>query len=71
MGIQRVVGIVLLVLGVVLFIIGMNASGSIADRWSHFFTGHFTDTTVWYMVAGIVAAIVGLVLAFGGRMTFR
>ncbi len=71
MSVQRVVGILLLVLGVALFIVGMNASDSIADRWSNFFTGHFTDTTVWYMVAGIAAVIVGLILTFGGRMTSR
>ncbi len=71
MSVQRVVGIVLLVLGVALFIVGMNASDSIADRWSNFFTGHFTDTTVWYMVAGIASVIVGLIVTFGGRMTSR
>ena len=36
--------------GLILFIIGMNASDSAADRWSDFFTGHFTDNTVWYLV---------------------
>jgi uncharacterized membrane protein HdeD (DUF308 family) len=62
------VGIVLLVVGVILFIVGMNASHSAADRWSNFFTGHFTDSTVWYMVGGIASALLGLLLAFfGGR----
>ena len=65
---QRMVGIVLLVVGVILFIVGMNASHSAADRWSNFFTGHFTDSTVWYMVGGIASALLGLLLAFfGGR----
>jgi uncharacterized membrane protein len=59
---QRVIGIVLLVVGVVLLIVGLNASDSAADRWSNFFTGHYTDTTVWYIVAGIGAAVGGLVL---------
>jgi hypothetical protein len=71
MSVQRVVGILLLVLGVGLFIVGVNASDSIADRWTNFFTGHFTDTTVWYMVGGIALAIVGLIVAFGSRMTSR
>jgi hypothetical protein len=65
---QRIGGIVLLATGVVLFIIGMNASHSAADRWSNFFTGHFTDSTVWYIVGGVGAAVAGgLLVMFGGR----
>ena len=68
MNIQRVSGIVLLAVGVILFVVGMNASDSVADRWSNFFTGHFTDATVWYIVGGIASAIGGLMLiTFGGR----
>ena len=65
---QRISGIVLLVVGIVLFIVGMNASDSLADRWSDFFTGHFTDATVWYILGGVASAVIGLVLVlFGGR----
>ena len=65
---QRIGGLVLLAAGVVLFIVGMNASHSVADRWSNFFSGHFTDATVWYIVGGIAAAVGGaLLLLFGGR----
>jgi len=65
---QRVIGMVLLVVGVILFIVGMNASDSLADQWSNFFTGQFTDTTVWYLIAGVAAAVGGLMLVvFGGR----
>ena len=68
MNIQRVLGILLLVVGVILFVVGMNASDSVADRWSNFFTGHFTDATVWYIVCGIASAVGGLVLVMlGGR----
>ena len=70
MNIQRVFGIVLLVVGIILFIVGMNASDSLADRWSNFFTGHFTDATVWYIIGGVALAVLGLVLVmFGGRKT--
>lgn len=67
MNVQRVVGIALLVAGVVLFVVGMNASGSVVDRWSNFFTGHFTDATMWYIVGGVALAVVGLILAMFGR----
>jgi len=67
---QRIGGIVLLAAGVVLFVVGMNASHSVADRWSNFFSGHFTDATVWYIVGGVVAAVAGLLmLVFNGRET--
>lgn len=67
---NRMGGIVLIVVGVVLFIVGMNASESFADQWSEFFTGHFTDKTVWTMLGGVVLAVVGMTMAFaGGRRT--
>jgi hypothetical protein len=65
---QRMGGIILIVVGVVLFVIGMNASDSVADRWTNLFTGHFTDKTMWYIVGGIASAIVGVILSIvGGR----
>ena len=67
MNIQRIGGIAFLATGVILFTIGLNASNSVADRWSNFFTGHFTDATMWFIVAGIVAAIAGLALVLSGR----
>ena len=68
MPIQRIIGIAVLVVGVVLLVIGINATKSVADRWSNFFTGHFTDSTMWYMAIGIVVAIVGVgLIAMGGR----
>ena len=57
---QRIFGVVLLVVGVILLVTGMNASDSVSDRWSNFFTGHFTDNTTWYIVGGIVAGLAGL-----------
>lgn len=69
MSMQRIAGIVLLVVGVILFVVGVNASNSFADQWSEFFTGHFTDATTWYMIGGIASAIVGIILlAVGGRV---
>jgi hypothetical protein len=68
MSTQRIGGIVLLIVGVTLLVIGMNASHSVADRWSNFFTGHFTDSTVWYIVGGVAAGLLGLFMAaFSGR----
>jgi drug/metabolite transporter (DMT)-like permease len=57
---QRIAGIVLLLIGVILLIVGINASDSVADKFSNFFSGHFTDSTMWYIIGGIALALVGL-----------
>jgi hypothetical protein len=59
---QRIIGLVLLIGGIVLIIIGVTATRSFGDQLSNFFTGHFTGTTLWYLIGGIVLAVAGLVL---------
>ncbi len=65
---NRIIGVVLLVVGVALLIIGLNSSHSVADRLSNTFTGRFTDSTTWYIVGGIGLSVLGLLL---GAMSFR
>jgi hypothetical protein len=62
MNIQRIIGLVLLVGGIILIVVGVTASRSFADQLSNFFTGRLTENTLWYIIGGIAAAIVGLVL---------
>lgn len=57
---QRIGGIVLLAFGVILLIIGISATDSFSDRWSNFFTGQFTDRTVWTILGGVVLSLAGL-----------
>jgi uncharacterized membrane protein len=57
---QRIIGVVLLILGVVLLVVGLNSSHSVADQVSNTFTGRFTQGTTWYIIGGIVLALVGL-----------
>jgi hypothetical protein len=65
---QRIFGLVLLVVGVIVLIVGMNASNSAADQISHTFTGRFTQATAWYIIGGGAAALFGLLLTvFGPR----
>jgi len=69
---QRIAGIALLVGGVALFLFGMNASESVADQVSEFFTGNFSDTTVWTIAGGVASAVAGvLLLLAGGRGALR
>lgn len=70
MNTQRIAGLILVVAGIVLFVVGVNASDSLADRWSNFFTGHVTNETALYLIGGVIAAVIGLgMLAIPGRTT--
>jgi LPXTG-motif cell wall-anchored protein len=64
---QSVVGIALLVVGVVLMIFGMQASASVGSRLSELLTGAPSDRTIWLLVAGVAAAMLGLGLLLVGR----
>jgi hypothetical protein len=66
---SMLVGIVLLVAGIVLSLIGVNASvDSFAYQWSNFFAGHLACATVLCTFGGIASAGVGASLVMlGGR----
>lgn len=68
---NRVLGIVLLVVGLLLVGFGLNATESVSDSVSEGFTGRFTDKTMWYLIGGAALAIGGLALAFMGKGATR
>jgi len=57
---NKTVSLALLAGGVVLMIIGINATNSFSSDVSRFFTGSPTDKAVWMLIGGIVAAALGL-----------
>jgi uncharacterized membrane protein YdcZ (DUF606 family) len=59
---QRILGVVLVVVGVILLSVGINASHSLADQVSNTFTGRFTQATTWYVVGGIASALLGVLM---------
>lgn len=63
MSTQRILGVVLLVVGVALLIVGLNASDSVADKVTDTFMGRFTQATTWYIIGGIGTGLLGLLLA--------
>jgi choline-glycine betaine transporter len=63
---RRIGGIVLLVVGVAVLIVGVNASHSVADHVSNTFTGKFTRETMWYFIGGGAAALFGLLMVATG-----
>lgn len=59
---NKILGIVLLVAGAVLIYFGFNATESPVGEITEAVTGRYSDETMWYLIGGAVAAVVGLVL---------
>lgn len=57
---NKPISLALIVGGVVLIVLGVNATESFSSDVSRFFTGSPTDKAVWLLIGGSVAAIVGL-----------
>jgi len=60
----RALGMAALALGAFLLVIAYNASNAPVDQVSEALTGRYTDHTMWYVLAGIVAVVGGGVLMF-------
>jgi len=56
---NRAFSIAILVAGIVVLIFGINAHESIASSAKEVVTGTPTDKSIWLIVAGIAAIIVG------------
>lgn len=67
MGNQKLIGVVLLVVGILLLFFGWQASESLGDQITQTFTGRFTDETMWYLIGGAAAAVAGVFLLFARR----
>lgn len=67
MGSGKIIGVVLLVVGVLLLFFGWQSSESVGDQITETFTGRFTDETMWYLIGGAAAVVAGAFLAFVKR----
>lgn len=63
----RILGIVLVVVGIILLGMGYNASQSFGEEVTEAVTGRFTDQTTWYFIAGAASAVGGLLMAVFGK----
>ncbi|HTN34676.1 MAG TPA: DUF3185 family protein [Marinobacter sp.] len=61
---SQIIGIVALVIGAVLLYFAFQGSQSAGDQIAETFTGRFSDTTMWYFIAGAAAAVGGAVMLF-------
>lgn len=64
MGNQKIIGLVLFAVGLVLLYFGWQSSESVGDRISETFTGRFTDETMLFLIGGVVGVVAGGVMAF-------
>jgi hypothetical protein len=63
---NKPISLALLVVGIILIVYGMSASDSIGSGFSRFFTGSPTDKTMWLLIGGAVAVVVGAAGVFRG-----
>jgi drug/metabolite transporter (DMT)-like permease len=55
----RTLGVAVLTLGVVLLGFAYHFSEAPIDQISNALTGRYTDSTMWYIIAGIAAVVAG------------
>jgi hypothetical protein len=58
---NKAISLALLIGGIVLIIYGISAADSLGSDVSRFFTGNPTDRTIWLLVGGVIAAVIGAV----------
>ncbi|MBL8900805.1 MAG: DUF3185 family protein [Planctomycetes bacterium] len=56
---NKIIGLAILAAGILLAILGFQASESFASDFSNFFTGSPTDRSIWLMIGGIVLLAIG------------
>jgi hypothetical protein len=59
---NKMLGIVLLVIGVIALYFGFNATNAPMEEVTEAFTGQYSDRSMLYLIGGAVAGIAGLVM---------
>lgn len=63
---NKLISLALTIGGIAAIVYGVNASDSVASGFSRLFTGAPTDKTIWLLVGGGLAAIIGTAGLFRG-----
>ncbi len=63
MSTNKIVGIVLIVVGAILLYFGYQSSQAVGDQIAEAFTGRFRDMTMWYLIGGAASVSAGVFLA--------
>jgi len=65
---NKLIGLVLIVVGAVLLYFGLQATGSFVGEMQEAVTGRYSNETMFYLIGGGAALVVGIVmLARKGR----
>lgn len=64
---SKLVGVVLLVVGIILLYFGWQSSQSVGGQISETLTGRFGDETMWYLIGGAAAVVAGGFMAIFKR----
>ncbi|MCX7374297.1 MAG: DUF3185 family protein [Alphaproteobacteria bacterium] len=64
---KAIIGFALLGMGLLLMVLGFNASRAPVEQVTEALTGNYTDRTMWYLLGGAIAIMAGLVLTFMNR----
>lgn len=59
---KKVIAIALLVIGAALLLFGLNAMNAPAEEVTEALTGRYTDRTMIYLIGGVIAAVIGVVM---------
>jgi uncharacterized membrane protein YidH (DUF202 family) len=59
---NKLISLALVAGGIVLVVMGVNATNSFNSDVSRFFTGSPTDKAVWMIIGGVVASLAGLTM---------
>lgn len=57
---NKIIGLAILVAGVILLYFGYTEYNSTASQMTEMVTGNPTDNSMWFLVSGAVAAVIGL-----------
>jgi len=66
MGTNKIIAIVLLVVGLALLYFGFNAKDAPLEKVHETFTGDYTNQTMLYLIGGAAAAIGGVAMLLRG-----
>lgn len=67
MSLSRILGIILLVVGMVCLVFGISSSHAVVDKVAVAATGRFTQLTILYIIGGLTMLLGGGALFIGGR----
>ncbi|MEP3562542.1 MAG: DUF3185 family protein [Marinobacter sp.] len=64
MGSSKLIGVIMLVVGVILLYFGYQSTQSVGNQLTEAVSGRFTDETMWYLIGGAAITVAGAFLTF-------